>query len=167
VNSYGKERLLGAAAQATADQRVCATNIGLRTVLGGAGLVVFASYAIAFIWRTSFVVDHKRYFVLFDDGMISMRYAWNLSHGVGLVWNAGERIEGFTNPLWVLVMAIATLAFEKASACLAMQILGGGLLAFGAWMFSLTFERLARSRARKKSVPVPPNLALWRLFAFL
>jgi hypothetical protein len=26
--------------------------------------------------------------------MISMRYAWNVSHGSGLVWNPGERVEG-------------------------------------------------------------------------
>jgi hypothetical protein len=48
----------------------------------------FALWAIAFIWRSSFVaVDGNRYFSLFDDAMISMRYAWNLVHGYGLVWN--------------------------------------------------------------------------------
>jgi hypothetical protein len=35
-----------------------------------------------------------------------MRYAWNLAHGNGLVWNPGERVEGFTNPLWVGFMAL-------------------------------------------------------------
>ncbi len=32
--------------------------------------------------------------------MILMRYAYNLAHGNGLVWNPGERVEGITNPLW-------------------------------------------------------------------
>ena len=53
-------------------------------------------------------IDGRRYFGLFDDAMISMRYAWNFSHGQGLVWNAGERIEGYTNLLWTLIMAVFT-----------------------------------------------------------
>lgn len=70
-------------------------------------LIVFAFYAAAFIARTSFEVNGVRYFCLFDDAMISMRYAKNLAHGFGLVWNpGGERVEGFTNPLWVGTMAL-------------------------------------------------------------
>jgi len=56
--------------------------------------------------------------------MISMRYAWNFSHGQGLVWNPGERIEGYTNLLWTLVMSVFTGLLDKVSAVLAMQILG-------------------------------------------
>lgn len=42
-----------------------------------------------------------------DDAFISFRYAKNLAHGHGLVWNPGEtpRVEGYTNFLWVLLMA--------------------------------------------------------------
>jgi arabinofuranosyltransferase len=73
-------------------------------------LAVFLGYAGLFIYRTSFVVGGERYFSLFDDAMISMRYARNLAHGYGLVWNpGGERVEGFTNPLWVLYMAVIHL----------------------------------------------------------
>src|SRR5436305_1204757 len=69
-------------------------------------VVGFVVYAGLFIYRTSFVVRGERYFSLFDDAMISMRYARNLAHGYGLVWNpGGERVEGFTNPLWVVYMA--------------------------------------------------------------
>ena len=35
-----------------------------------------------------------------DDAFISFRYAANLAHGRGLVWNPGERVEGYTNFLW-------------------------------------------------------------------
>ncbi|HKM98870.1 MAG TPA: hypothetical protein VJX23_00035 [Candidatus Binataceae bacterium] len=39
--------------------------------------------------------------------MISMRYGANLAHHQDLVWNpAGERVLGFTNPLWVLYMSL-------------------------------------------------------------
>lgn len=69
-------------------------------------VVVFLLYAISFIIRTSFVIDGERYYCLFDDAMISMRYAKNLAAGYGLVWNpGGERVEGFTNLLWVIIMA--------------------------------------------------------------
>jgi arabinofuranosyltransferase len=40
-----------------------------------------------------------------DDAYISFRYAHNLVTGNGLVFNHGERVEGFTNFLWVLVIA--------------------------------------------------------------
>jgi hypothetical protein len=50
-------------------------------------------------------VDGVRYHFLDDDQMISMRYARNLAEGVGPVWNAGERVEGYTNFGWMLVMA--------------------------------------------------------------
>jgi len=44
-----------------------------------------------------------------DDAFISFRYAENLAQGNGLVFNAGERIEGFSNFLWVLILALAKL----------------------------------------------------------
>ena len=42
---------------------------------------------------------------LCDDAFISFRYARNLVEGQGLVFNAGERVEGYTNFLWVLELA--------------------------------------------------------------
>src|SRR5215218_6616838 len=88
----------------------------------GAGFVAWASL---FIYRSSFIgIDGKRYFCLFDDAMISMRYAWNLSHGFGLVWNPGEYVEGYTNLLMTLLMSLPTLVFDKVDAVLAVQILG-------------------------------------------
>src|SRR5438552_2550681 len=40
-----------------------------------------------------------------DDSFISFRYARNLASGLGLVFNPGERVECFSNPLWVLLLA--------------------------------------------------------------
>jgi hypothetical protein len=40
-----------------------------------------------------------------DDGFISLRYAENLVAGHGLVYNPGERVEGYTNLLWTLLLA--------------------------------------------------------------
>jgi hypothetical protein len=98
--------------------------------LSVAGLVVillaFSVYAYRFIDRTSFEIEGERYYALFDDAMISMQYARNLAHGHGLVWNAGgERVEGFSNPLWVVYMAffhLFPIASSKIS--LALQVSG-------------------------------------------
>ena len=84
----------------------------------------FILWSAAFIWRSSFTVDGKRYFSLFDDAMISMRYAWNFSHGLGLVWNAGDYVQGYTNLLMTLFMSIGTLLFDKSTAVLFVQIFG-------------------------------------------
>lgn len=43
--------------------------------------------------------------LLDDDFMITQRYAQNLARGHGLVFNRGERVEGFSNPLTVLAIS--------------------------------------------------------------
>ena len=74
--------------------------------LFGILLIVYAAYALLFIYKNMVVFDGKPYFGLFDDSMISMTYARNLAQGNGLVWNAGgERVEGISNPLWTVYMA--------------------------------------------------------------
>ena len=81
----------------------------LRNLLFSLLLFGFFYYAWRYILASSFIINGTRYYVLFDDAMISMRYAYNLAHGNGLVWNIGERVEGFTNPLWVFYMALLHL----------------------------------------------------------
>ena len=44
-------------------------------------------------------------FLLLDDAFISFRYAGNLVAGQGLVFNPGERVEGYTNFLWTVLLA--------------------------------------------------------------
>lgn len=41
-----------------------------------------------------------------DDAFISFRYARNAAQGRGLVFNAGDRVEGYTNFLWVILLAL-------------------------------------------------------------
>ena len=85
----------------------------------------FVIWAGIFIYQSSFVtIDGTRSFSLFDDAMVSMRYAWNFSHGYGLVWNAGERVQGYTNLLMTLLMSLATLVFSKTKAVLVVQLSG-------------------------------------------
>jgi hypothetical protein len=84
-------------------------NLPRDGVLGALWGVV-AVWGVCYILRASFVVDGQRYFTLFDDAMISLRYARNLTEGHGLVWNPGENppVEGITNPLWTLFMAFSS-----------------------------------------------------------
>lgn len=73
-------------------------------------LTAFILYAGVFIYQTFIDVNGQRYAVLFDDAMISMQYARNLANGDGAVFNAGgERVEGYSNPLWVGYMALIHL----------------------------------------------------------
>ena len=97
----------------------------LSALIGALLAFLYVAWAIPFMLESSVVaIDGRRYFGLFDDAMISMRYAWNFSHGHGLVWNPGERIEGYTNLLWTLIMSVFTRLLDKPAAILAVQITG-------------------------------------------
>lgn len=105
-------------------------------------LIIHFLYLLALIWRSSFVWENIRYFVLFDDEMISMKYAFNLAHGAGLVWNRGDvPVEGYTNFLWTLIMAgihLLPIPLEKMS--LLVQILSALLSSVTVYfVFKLTF----------------------------
>jgi len=65
------------------------------------GLVALAFLFVGVLF--AFGVYH--HYFLGDDCFISFRYARHLVDGEGLVWNPGERVEGYTNFLWVLLMA--------------------------------------------------------------
>jgi hypothetical protein len=52
------------------------------------------------------IVGAVRLAWLCDDAYISFRYADNLVHGLGLVFNAGERVEGYSNFLWTVGVAL-------------------------------------------------------------
>ncbi len=84
-------------------------------------------YGIQFIQKTAITVDGQTYYVLFDDAMISMRYAYHLAHGMGMVWNPGEYVEGFTNPLWVGYMALFHL-FPLSASQVSLSIQLSGLV---------------------------------------
>ena len=78
-----------------------------------------------------------------DDAYISFRYAENLLGGRGLVYNAGERVEGYTNFLWVLLVAVP--AALHISPVVATKIFG--LVASGALLVLVALD-LGRERGR-------------------
>jgi len=98
-------------------------NLGVASIV--LGVVGFLVWSGLFIYKSSFItIGGQRSYSLFDDAMISMRYAWNFSHGHGLVWNSGEYIQGYTNLLTVLIMSVATFLLSKTKAVLAIQMFG-------------------------------------------
>jgi hypothetical protein len=98
-----------------------------------------------FIARSSGIADGRRVFPLFDDAMISMTYARNLASGHGLVWNAGgPRVEGITNILWTLLMAVPHwLNVPDRYTGLVMAVLGAVLLCLCAELGRAIVARLA------------------------
>ena len=84
-------------------------------------LSVAAIFVLVTLWLPvalmgrSAIIAGERYWWLSDDAMVSMRYARNLADGFGLVWNPGERVEGYTNFLWTIVMTLVHLLPIPAS----------------------------------------------------
>ena len=82
-------------------------------VLGSAAIAgIFAritrQYAIAAVaGSAALLLLHSLFYFHYtsDDAYISYRYARNLADGVGLVWNPGEHVEGYSNFLWVVILA--------------------------------------------------------------
>jgi hypothetical protein len=73
------------------DMTIVRPNAGPWVTLAALG-VVFAAHALS-------------YWAIVDDSFITYRYAENLVAGNGLVFNVGERVEGYTNFLWTLLLA--------------------------------------------------------------
>ncbi len=67
----------------------------------GARLIVGVTLAACFMFGLRF--RETRF--TGDDAYISYRYARNIARGEGPVFNTGERVEGYTNHLWVLVLS--------------------------------------------------------------
>ena len=67
------------------------------------GLIFWGAAAAALLY--AFAVAWRRQWVC-DDAFVSFRYAENLVRGLGLVFNPGERVEGYSNFLWTLWTAL-------------------------------------------------------------
>ncbi len=96
----------------------------------------------------SHVVFALKYNFTQDDAFISFRYAENFINGNGLVYNTGERVEGYTNFLWTIFLIIGRLAgleYVNFSKIL-------GLLA-GVGTISVLFL-LARQISGNRTIPV-------------
>ena len=69
-------------------------------------LLVTAPWGALLAW-----LSHVAWF-LCEDAFISFRYARNLLEGHGLVFNPGEYVEGYSNFLWTLELALLWALFD-------------------------------------------------------
>ena len=69
-----------------------------RRALVAVGLVVL--FTVLLVW-------HARHYLPFisHDALISLRYAYRLIRGQGLTWTDGPPVEGYSNLLWILLVA--------------------------------------------------------------
>ncbi|RKX25599.1 MAG: hypothetical protein DRP46_11780 [Candidatus Zixiibacteriota bacterium] len=74
-----------------------------RSTLWWAGLILLIIAMTVFLWLV------LQYDFTQDDAYITFRYAANYLGGHGLVYNIGERVEGYTNFLWLQWMIIGGL----------------------------------------------------------
>ena len=78
---------------------------------------------------------------LTDDAFISFRYVRNLLEGHGLVFNRGERVEGYSNFLWVLELALLWSVFglrpEHAAPWLSVAFTAGTIAVMLWWVARL------------------------------
>ena len=87
-------------------------------------------------WQSSENPWGSRRFTLFDDAMISMDYGRTLARAGEMVWFPGApRVQGFTNPLWTLWMALVHLVgFDGSSAALVISLTGVLLILASSWI---------------------------------
>jgi arabinofuranosyltransferase len=99
---------------------------------------------------------HARHFYE-DDAYITLRFARRWIDGAGPTWTDGERVQGYTHPLWLLQLAL--LGRLGADLPLASRVLG--VLYFGA-----IFAVFHRARALPFSVlalATLPGLSVWAM----
>ncbi len=110
-------------------------------VLGAVGTVALAGLFARFTrqWHIAAIgasvgillLQHFYFHYTSDDAYISYRYARNLSDGIGPVWNNGDHVEGYTNFLWVGILA-------------GLHKLGADIVLSGRWLgFSLSLAAAA------------------------
>ena len=120
------------------------------------GLVVLLAIA-TLAWFGIALLDTINFAV--DDTFISMRYSENFALGRGLVYNVGERVEGYSNPLWTVMLGLFARAgwsqVRSDLALLQVAKVAGGLFALGTLLVLAALTRwIARRGALGRLSPL-------------
>lgn len=84
-----------------------------------------------------------------DDAFITFRYAENLAEGLGPVFNPGERVEGYTNFLWMILLSGAhALGADTLTAAKAL----GALLTLASTALLCVGDRIVPAMPRKTAL---------------
>ncbi|MBL9077260.1 MAG: hypothetical protein JNL08_07150 [Planctomycetes bacterium] len=122
-----------------------------------------ATWFVAAVAVAAWAVHRDAWPWIADDAFISLRYAANLVDGHGLCWNPGERVEGYSNLLWVLLSAaLLALGVDPVAA-----VRGLALCAAAAVLATLAFSRLLPRQLPAQLalllVPAQASFALWAI----
>ena len=84
------------------------------------------SFALLIPFVGILILNASYYFpFISDDSLISLRYASRLLEGDGLTWTDGRPVEGYSNLLWVLLVAfIGMFGVDLIDATRILGILG-------------------------------------------
>lgn len=81
-----------------------------------------------------------------DDAFITFRYSKHLVQGWGPVWNADQRVEGYTNFLWMLLMALPIgVGWDPIVPAILLSL---GCLALNLWLLYRISSRQTGSAAK-------------------
>ena len=165
----------GPAAAVSPDAALRAARIQSAVAIAGS-IAAAAVFLVAFGRLWGYVLD---------DTYISLRYAQNLAQGHGLVYNPGERVEGYSNFLWTVFLALPfvlhlpAVPFLKVTLALATLLtawftvrlgIASGLTATGArdrwlawvpgWLVLITPLVIARAADGLETIPFAMLLAM-------
>jgi hypothetical protein len=127
-------------------------------------LVRLVPIALLVAVSAAFLVHASYYYpFLSDDALISLRYSQRFARGLGLTWTDGERVEGYTNLLWVLLNApFASLGLDPIASARTLGMIG---VWFAVACVSCNPRPLALSPMRTLSggllLALAPPLAAW------
>lgn len=107
---------------------------------------MIATIGLALLCIAALVAHALSYLPYFpDDAFISLRYSQRFLEGKGLTWTDGERVEGFTNFLWVVTVAgLGTFGADLVATARALGVLGmSAVIAAIFYAFSVTRPKRA------------------------
>src|ERR1700689_4240051 len=86
-------------------QKSAKPQLNLWPPIAGLAILVYGLYrAIELRW-------------ICDDAFITLRYVKNFVEGNGIVYNVGERVEGYTHFLWLMLVAVSkAIGFDPVDA---------------------------------------------------
>ena len=115
------------------------------------------------------LVLHARGFLPFiaDDSLISLRYSDRLMSGQGLTWTDGERVEGYSNLLWVVATAVTarltSLGLIDAARLLGIASMAAAMLALLALDRRIETRRLPVRGLAAIVLAASPPVAVWAI----
>lgn len=98
-----------------------------------------------------------------DDAYISLRYARNFADGFGPVWNpGGPTVEGFSNPLLVLIeAAIFAVGIDAVVAARVLGVVAGLVLLAACWWWGRRIVGEWGAAVGAVLIAATPGLAYW------